>query len=290
MLFSAGKRLKEAMTHEYPLQMVGVPNAYTALMAKECGFQALYLSGAGVANNAFALPDLGVTSLDNVLEEVRRITQTVSLPLLVDIDTGWGNLLTLKRAISCLEQAGAAGVHLEDQVPEKRCGHLPGKTLVSEELMCQRIATAVQARRDPDFVIMARCDALAVEGVETTTKRLKAYKESGADMLFPEALTELSQYRQIKQEVDLPILANITEFGKTPLFTVEELKSVGVDIALYPLSLSRAMNFAALRTLKSIKSEGTQQRCLKQMQTRKELYEFLNYAKHEKVLEKGELP
>ncbi len=283
--FSAGARLRAALEVEQPLQVVGTINAYSALMAERVGFRALYISGAGVANASYGLPDLGLTTLNDVLEDVRRITSITSLPVLVDIDTGWGNALMINRAIRQLISAGAAGVHIEDQVQAKRCGHLPGKALVSSGEMVDRIKAAVDAKTDQDFVIMARTDALAVEGLESALERAIRYQEAGADMLFPEALTELSLYRRFADVVTIPILANMTEFGVTPLFTTQQLASVGVRLVLYPLSAFRAMNAAALNVYTTLRSEGTQQGVLATMQTRQELYDFLNYAAYQEKID-----
>lgn len=272
---SPGKNFKLALIKEHPLQIVGTINAYIAIMAKSVGFNAIYLSGAGIANSSYGIPDIGLTTLENVLEDTRRITSASNLPLLVDIDTGWGNRIA--ESIVALIQAGAAGVHIEDQVFDKRCGHLSSKALVSKDEMVKRIKTAVAAKTDPDFVIMARTDAFAQEGMQGIIDRALAYKEAGADMLFPEALTKLEEYQAIKKAVGLPILANITEFGKTPLFTLDELKQAGVDMALYPLSANRAMNLAALNVLKDLREHGTQKESTQHMQTREDLYRFLNY-------------
>lgn len=279
-----GKKFREALQQEAPLQVVGTINAYAAIMAKEVGFHAIYLSGAGVANSSYGLPDLGVTTLDNVLEDAKRITAAVDLPLLVDIDTGWGNFLMIERAIKEFERVGVAGVHIEDQVFEKRCGHLPGKSIVSTEEMVSRIQAAVSAKSDPDFIIMARTDVFANEGIEGAIQRSMAYRDAGADMLFPEAFTDLGYYKQLKEAVNIPILANITEFGKTDLYPVDVLRDAGVDIVLYPLSANRAMNQAALNTFRTIRKEGTQKSCLDMMQTREELYQFLRYEQFEKEL------
>jgi methylisocitrate lyase len=260
-------------------------NAYCALMAESIGFRALYVSGAGVANASYGLPDLGLITLNDVLEDVRRITSVTHLPVLVDIDTGWGNALMIKRAIEQMIKAGAAGVHIEDQVQAKRCGHLPGKALVSSSEMVDRIKAAVDAKTDPDFVIMARTDALAVEGIECALARAVLYKEAGADMLFPEALTELEQYRVFADAVGIPLLANMTEFGVTPLFTTQQLASVGVSLVLYPLSAFRAMNAAALNVYTTLRREGTQQSVLSTMQTRNDLYDFLHYASYQQKID-----
>ena len=267
----------EALKQERPLQVVGTINAYVAMMAERIGYCALYLSGAGVANSSYGLPDIGITTLDNVLEDVRRITSAVNLPLLVDIDTGWGNALLIKRVIKSMIRAGAAAIHIEDQVMSKRCSHLPGKEIVPTEEMVDRIKACVDARTDSNFVIMARTDAFILEGLEKTMERTQAYKDAGVDMLFLEAVTELDHYKKFKEALDIPLLANMTEFGKTPLYTTQELKEAGVDIVLYPLSANRAMNQAALDVLQEIRDKGTQKEVLDRMQTREELYKFLKY-------------
>ncbi len=282
---SAGARLRRAVAEESPLQVVGVINAYAAIMAERVGFRALYLSGAGVANASYGLPDLGMTSLNDVLEDVRRITSASDLPLLVDADTGWGGVLNVARTVQQMIKAGAAGIHLEDQVPNKRCGHRPGKFVVSKEEMVERIKAAVDARTDDSFVVMARTDALAVEGLEAAIERACLYVEAGADMIFPEAVQELEQYKRFVEAVGVPVLANITEFGVTPLFTTEELNKVGVKLALYPLSAFRAMSMAALKVYKTLREQGTQREVLNIMQTRMELYEFLNYHHYEQKLD-----
>jgi methylisocitrate lyase len=262
--------------------MVGTVNAYCALLAEHAGYRAIYLSGAGVANASFGLPDLGFTTLDDVVTDIRRITTRTELPLLADADTGFGDeAQTVERFIA----AGAAGMHLEDQVPQKRCGHRPNKVLVSTAEMVARIQTAVAARNDPSFVIMARTDAIAVEGMEGALKRIEAYLDAGADMIFPEAVTDLGQYRRISKHFNAPMLANITEFSKTPLFNLDELASAGVAIALYPLTAFRAMSKAALDTLTRLRAEGTQQNLLEQMQTRDELYEHLDYYRFEQEID-----
>jgi methylisocitrate lyase len=278
-----GQKFRVAMTAEKPLQVVGTVNAYVALMAQQTGYKAIYLSGAGVANSSYGMPDLAVTTLDNVLEDVRRITATVELPLLVDIDTGWGNTLMIARTIKLMIHAGAAAVHIEDQVMEKRCGHRPGKRVVPKEEMVDRIKAAVDAKTDNAFIVMARCDSLASEGLEATIDRALAYRDAGADMLFPEAFTSLEQFKAFKDAVKIPIVANITEFGKTPLFTREELANADVDIALYPLTVNRAMNKAACNILEQLRKTGTQKNLLDQMQTREELYHYLDYFKYEQV-------
>lgn len=268
---------------ESPLQIVGTINAYSALLAEHSGFRALYLSGAGVANASFGKPDLGVTTLDNVAEDARRITGICSLPLLVDVDTGWGDA---GKTVRSMIAAGAAGMHIEDQIEDKRCGHRPGKAIVSVQEMTDRIKTAVDARSDKNFMIMARTDALAVEGLEAAIARGVAFVEAGADAIFAEAMTDLSHYRAFKDAVKVPLLANITEFGKTDLYTTEQLASVGVDMALYPLSAFRAMSKAALNVYGAIRRDGTQKAVLDTMQTRAELYEHLDYLKFEAELDK----
>lgn len=284
--YSPGKLLRTAVETEKPLQVVGVPNAYTAVMAEKSGFLALYLSGAGVANGAFALPDLGMTTMVDVLEEVRRITGATLLPLLVDCDTGFGGNLMVGRTVREMIRAGAAGMHMEDQVPVKRCGHRPNKSLVSTEEMVERIKAAVDARSDPDFVIMARTDAYAVEGLQSTLERAGRYREAGADMIFPEALTALDHYQIFADMLEIPILANQTEFGLTPLFGLRELAEAGVSLALYPLSAFRAMNAAALRAFQTIRMEGSQKGLLDSMQSRAELYDFLGYLEYEGKIDK----
>ena len=282
---SAGARLRAAVEAERPLQVVGTINAYTALLARDAGFRALYLSGAGVANASFGLPDLGMTSLNDVCEDVRRITGATDLPLLVDADTGWGQAFMIARTVSELIRAGAAGCHIEDQVSAKRCGHRPGKALVASGEMCDRIKAAVDGRGDDAFVIMARTDAHAVEGQQAAVDRSLAYVEAGADMIFAEALTTLDEYRQFTESVGVPVLANITEFGQTPLFTTEELAGAGVGLALYPLSAFRAMSKAAIGVYETLRREGTQAGCLEGMQTRKELYATLGYHDYENKLD-----
>lgn len=285
---SPGSLFRSAVAEERPLQVVGAVNAYAAIMAEKAGYRALYLSGAGVANAALGLPDLGMTALGDVLEEVRRITGATDLPLLADIDTGFGGALMIGRTIREMARAGAAGVHIEDQPAAKRCGHRPGKEVVRTEEMTDRIKAAVDARLDPDFVVMARTDAFAVEGLEATVERACRYREAGADMLFPEALTELAQYRTLAEAVGIPVLANMTEFGVTPLYTLRELAAAKVSIVLYPLSAFRAMNAAALRVYLTIRREGTQKDVLDVMQTRDELYDFLGYLDYER--KQDELP
>jgi methylisocitrate lyase len=261
--------------------MPGVINAYHAMMAEASDYRAIYLSGSGVAGASYGLPDFGMTTLNDVVEDVRRVTGASSLPLLVDADTGWGNAFMINKAIKELARAGAAGVHIEDQVQAKRCGHRPNKEVVTLEEMVDRIKAAVDAKPDPDFVVMARIDALAVEGMESALDRAKAVEEAGADMLFPEAMPELDDYRKFTDAVDIPVLANLTEFGLTPAFTTDQLASVDVAIALYPLSAFRAMNAAALNVFRTIRSEGTQASTIPDMQTRDEYYEFLNYREFE---------
>ena len=271
---SPGVRLRTAIAAERPLQLVGVIHAYAAILAEKTGFKALYLSGAGVANASIGIPDIGLTTLEDVLLDVRRITRATKLPLLVDADTGWENP---RKTVREMIRAGAAGIHIEDQVSAKRCGHLPGKRLVSAHAMAARIKAATAGKTEPGFVIMARTDAAAVEGLDRAIERACIYRDAGADMIFAEALTELSQYRKLVEAVEIPVLANITEFGKTPLFTARELASAGVALALYPLSAFRAMNAAALKAYRAIRLQGTQKSLVGEMQTRAELYEFLNY-------------
>lgn len=282
---SPGKCFRLALAEEQPLQVVGTINAYCALLAEQVGFRALYLSGAGVANASYGLPDLGITTMNDVLEDVRRITSATSLPLLVDIDTGWGSAFVIGRAIRQMIAAGAAAIHLEDQVQAKRCGHRPNKAIVPAGEMVDRIKAAVDARTDPDFVIVARTDAFAREGLNAALERAAAYKDAGADILFPEALTELDQYRAFAEATSLPILANITEFGVTPLFTKEELAGAGVGVAIYPLSAFRAMSAAALNVYSAIRREGTQHSVVGAMQTRRELYDVLGYDAYEAKLD-----
>jgi methylisocitrate lyase len=285
MTVPAGARLRDAVAQERPLQIVGAINAYAALLAERAGFKALYLSGAGVANASFGLPDLGVTSLNDVCEDVRRITSATSLPLLVDADTGWGAAFNISRTTHELIRAGAGGMHLEDQVQAKRCGHRPGKALVNAAEMADRIKAAVDGRHDASFVIMARTDAHAVEGQSAAIERAQRYVDAGADMIFAEALATLDEYRQFTAAVKVPVLANITEFGKTPLFTVSELGSVGVGLVLYPLSAFRAMSKAAEAVYGAVRREGTQQSVLAAMQTRAELYDVLGYHEYERKLD-----
>ena len=282
---SAGARLRAAVEAERPLQVVGTINAYSALLAERSGFRAIYVSGAGVANASFGLPDLGMTSLNDVCEDVRRITAATELPLLVDADTGWGGAFNIAKTCKDLIKSGAAGMHLEDQVQAKRCGHRPGKALVPSEEMSDRIKSAVDGRTDPSFVIMARTDAHAVEGQQAALDRAQAYVAAGADMIFAEALTSLEEYKQFTAAMRVPVLANITEFGKTPLFTTTELGSVGVRLVLYPLSAFRAMSNAALAVYGALRKEGTQKSVMDLMQTRTQLYDVLGYNEYEKKLD-----
>ena len=281
---TAGSKLRAALASERPLQMVGAINAYTARLAQACGYRAIYLSGGGVAANSLGLPDLGLSTMDDVLTDIRRITDVCELPLLVDADTGWGGAFNIARTVRSFSKFGAAGLHIEDQVQSKRCGHRPGKEIVPQQEMVDRIKAAVDARSDPSFVIMARTDALAVDGLERAIERALACVEAGADMIFPEAMTELAMYRRFKDAVKVPILANITEFGQTPLYTRDELDSVGVDIVLHCCSAYRAMNAAALATYRAIRRDGTQANVLASMQTREELYGFLDYHAYEDKL------
>ena len=283
---SPGSRFRQVLKEEKPLQVVGTICAYHALMAKRVGYRAVYLSGGGVAAGSLGMPDLGISNLDDVLIDIRRITDVCDLPLLVDVDTGFGaSAFNVARTTRSIAKAGAAAMHIEDQVGAKRCGHRPGKELVSKDEMCDRIKAAVDARGDDGFVIMARTDALAGEGFDSAVSRSVSYVEAGADMIFPEAITELGMYRKFADAVKVPILANITEFGKTPLFTAEELRSAGVAIALYPLSAFRAMNKAALGVYETLRKTGTQKSALPQMQTRDELYHFLDYHAYEQKLD-----
>jgi methylisocitrate lyase len=280
-----GNLLRAALAGEKPLQVAGTINAYAALLAQQCGFRAIYLSGAGVANASFGLPDLGMTTLSDVTEEVRRITAASPLPLLVDADTGWGHAFMVARTVRELIRAGAAGMHIEDQVAAKRCGHRPGKALVSAGEMADRIKAAVDARTESGFVIMARTDAAAVEGVDAAIERALRYREAGADMIFPEALTELGQFRRFADALQIPVLANMTEFGVTPLFGTAELANAGVSLALYPLSAFRAMSTAALRVYRAIRSDGSQAGVVESMQSRAELYDVLSYHDYEAKLD-----
>ena len=282
---SAGARFRAALEAERPLQIVGAINAYTAMLAERAGFKAIYLSGAGVANASFGLPDLAVTTLNDVTEDVRRITSATDVPLLVDADTGWGSAFMIARTIREMTWAGAAGCHFEDQVAVKRCGHRPGKALVEAQEMCDRLKAAVDGRINDQFVIMARTDAHAVEGQQAAIDRAAAYVEAGADMIFAEALTTIDEYKQFTDVVKVPVLANLTEFGKTPLFTTDELADVGVAMTLYPLSAFRAMSSAATAVYEAIRRDGTQKAVVETMQTRTELYEVLGYQAYEDKLD-----
>ncbi|MBK6262438.1 methylisocitrate lyase [Citrobacter youngae] len=285
-LHSPGLAFRAALSKENPLQIVGTINANHALLAQRAGYQAIYLSGGGVAAGSLGLPDLGISTLDDVLTDIRRITDVCPLPLLVDADIGFGSsAFNVARTVKSISKAGAAALHIEDQIGAKRCGHRPNKAIVSKEEMVDRIRAAVDARTDPNFVIMARTDALAVEGLEAAIDRAQAYVEAGADMLFPEAITELAMYRQFADSVQVPILANITEFGATPLFTTDELRSANVAMALYPLSAFRAMNRAAEKVYNVLRQEGTQKSVIDIMQTRNELYESINYYQFEEKLD-----
>ena len=283
---SAGKRFRLALEANHPLQIVGTINAYCAMQAEKAGHQAIYLSGGGVANASYGLPDLGITSLNDVIADVERITNASQLPLLVDIDTGWGGAFNIARTITAMEKAGAAAVHIEDQVSQKRCGHRPNKSIVSQAEMVDRIKAAADAKQDGDFVIMARTDALAVEGIDAAIERAIACAESGADAIFPEAILEIEQYQQFANALDVPILANITEFGKTPLFNCETLGQAGVAMVLYPLSAFRAMSKAAEEVYQAIATNGDQMSVVPDMQTREQLYEVLGYHDYEQKLDK----
>jgi methylisocitrate lyase len=282
---TAGAKFRAAVQAEKPLQVVGTINAYHARLAERVGYKAIYLSGGGVAAGSLGLPDLGISTLDDVLTDVRRITDVCSLPLLVDVDTGFGSAFNIARTVKSLIKFGAGAMHIEDQVQAKRCGHRPGKEIVPKEEMVDRIKAAADARTDPDFVIMARTDALAVEGLDAAIERARACVEAGADMIFPEAMTELAMYRKFADVVQAPVLANITEFGQTPLFTVDELRSANVSLVLYPLSAFRAMNRAALMVYQTLRREGTQKNVLGAMQTRDELYDYLDYHEYEQKLD-----
>jgi methylisocitrate lyase len=282
---SAGARFRSALQAERPLQIVGAINAYCAMMAGQAGFAATYLSGAGVANASYGLPDLGITTLDNVLEDVRRITAATRLPLLVDVDTGWGGAFLIARTVREMTRAGAAAIHIEDQVQAKRCGHRPGKALVSAAEMADRVKAAVDAREDPAFVIMARTDAYSVEGFAAAVDRANQYLAAGADMIFAEAMSKLDEYREFARQVPVPVLANLTEFGTTPLFSLQELRDAGVAMALYPLSAFRAMSAAAQNVYRAIRTTGSQRDLLPMMQTREELYRVLGYHDYEKKLD-----
>lgn len=282
---SPGARFRGALVDEKPLQVVGVINAYAARLAEKSGFRAIYLSGGGVSAASLGVPDLGITGLEDVLVDVRRIVAATGLPLLVDVDTGFGGAFNIARTVRSLIREGAGGLHIEDQVLAKRCGHRPGKELVPTEEMCDRIKAAVDARTDPQFVIMARTDALAGEGLQPALERARAYVAAGADMIFAEAVTDLAMYRDFARETGVPILANMTEFGKTPLFSLEELAEVEVSLVLYPLSAFRAMSAAALKVYQAIRSDGTQEGVVDLMQTRAELYEILDYYAYEEKLD-----
>ena len=282
---SQGAKFRAAYANEKPLQIPGTINAYTALMAERVGYKAIYLSGGGVANASYGLPDLGMTSLNDVLEDVRRITSATQLPLLVDIDTGWGGAFNIARTIREMTQAGAAAVHIEDQVAQKRCGHRPNKAIVPIAEMVDRIKAAMDAKTDAQFVVMARTDALSVDGFNAVVDRAGAFAEAGADAIFAEAMTDIAMYESIVAAAAVPVLANLTEFGQTPLYTTQELAAVGIDMALYPLSAFRAMNKAALNVYQEIRSEGTQAAVVDSMQTRMELYDFLGYHEYEQKLD-----
>lgn len=280
-----GARFRAAVAAETPLQVVGAVSAYAARLAQGAGFRALYVSGGGVAASSCAVPDLGITTLEDVLVDVRRITDATDLPVLVDVDTGWGGAFNIARAVRAMEKAGAAAIHLEDQVQQKRCGHRPGKAVVSSQEMVDRVKAAVDARTDPAFVIMARTDAFAVEGLEAAVERARACVDAGAEMIFPEAVGTLADYRRFVEAVKVPVLANLTEFGQTPPFTTEELRGAGVALALYPLSAFRAMSAAALAVYRAVRKDGTQQGVVDLMQTRTELYEHLDYHAFERKLD-----
>ena len=282
---TSGKLFRTALTQNKPLQIVGCVNAYCAVMAEKVGHKAIYLSGAGVANASFGIPDLGITSLGDVVEDAKRITGVTNTPLLVDIDTGWGGAFNISRTIKELSRSGVAAIHIEDQVGQKRCGHRPNKEMVSTQEMVDRIKACVDAREDKDFFIMARTDAFASEGMLSSIDRSISYIEAGADGIFAEAMTNINHYQDFKNKIKAPILANMTEFGKTPLSNLEELASVGVDMVLYPLSAFRAMNKAALNIYKALKNTGHQKDALNSMQTRDELYEFLDYNSYEEKLD-----
>lgn len=282
---SSGQKFRQALANNQPLQIVGAVNAYSAMMAEQIGHKAIYLSGAGVANASYGLPDLGITSLNDVLIDVDRITSACNLPLLVDIDTGWGGAFNIARTIKSMEKAGAAAVHIEDQVAQKRCGHRPNKAIVTQDEMVDRVKAAVDARQDEDFFVMARTDAFAQEGLESAIERCRAYVEAGADGIFAEALQTGDEYRAFTQALKVPVLANMTEFGKTPLYTLDELKSWGVGMALYPLSAFRAMNKAAENVYQHLLKEGDQKAVVDTMQTRQELYSYLGYQEYEDKLD-----
>lgn len=282
---SAGRKFRAAIAAESPLQIPGAINAYAAMLAEHSGFQAIYLSGAGIANASYGLPDLGMTSMNDVLEDVRRVTAACALPLLVDIDTGWGGAFNISRTIKEMISAGAGAVHIEDQVAQKRCGHRPNKEIVSIDEMCDRIKAAVDAKTDPDFVVMARTDALAVDGFNAVIERAGRFVEAGADAIFAEAMTDIDMYKPVVEVARVPVLANLTEFGQTPLYTVDQLREVGISMALYPLSAFRAMSKAALAVYSAIRNEGTQASVVNLMQTRMDLYDHLGYHEYEKKLD-----
>jgi len=282
---SAGARFRAALSAESPLQVMGAITAYAGLMAKRTGYRALYLSGGGVAANSLGMPDLGISTMEDVLIDARRIVDATGMPLLVDIDTGWGGAFNIARTIRNFERVGVAAVHMEDQVGQKRCGHRPGKEVVTKDEMVDRVKAAVDARSDRDFVIMARTDAAAVEGLDSAIERAVAYVEAGADMVFPEAMTSLDDYRKVKAAVGVPVLANLTEFGSTPFYTTEELRDAGVDIALYCCGAYRAMNKAALGFYEAVRRDGTQKHVIDTLQTRAELYDFLGYHAYEDKLD-----
>jgi len=283
--YSAGKKFREAVAAEHPLQCIGATSAYHAKLAEASGFRSLYISGGGVAASSCGIPDLGITSMEDVLTDLERITNITELPVLVDIDTGWGGAFNIARAVKSMIRSGAGAIHMEDQVQQKRCGHRPNKTIVSQSEMVDRVKAAVDAKTDSEFVIMARTDALAVEGMQSAIDRACACVEAGADMIFPEAMTELGQYQEFVNAVKVPVLANITEFGSTPLFSVDELASAGVSIALYPLSAFRAASAAALNVYQQVRQEGTQQNVVDTMQSRMDLYDYLGYHKYEQQLD-----
>jgi methylisocitrate lyase len=284
-LTSAGARFRQALAAESPLQVMGAITAYAGLMAKRTGYKALYLSGGGVAANSLGMPDLGISTMEDVLTDARRIVDATQMPLLVDIDTGWGGAFNIGRTIRNFERIGVAAVHMEDQVGQKRCGHRPGKEVVTKDEMVDRIKAAVDARSDTGFVIMARTDAAAVEGIDSAIERAMAYVEAGADMIFPEAMTSLEDYRAVKAKVKVPILANLTEFGSTPFYTTDELRGAGVDIALYCCGAYRAMNKAALNFYETVRRDGTQKHIIDTLQTRAALYDFLGYHAYEDKLD-----
>ena len=283
---SSGEKFRKLVIESKPLQIVGTVNAYSAIMAEKVGHQSIYLSGAGVAASSLGVPDLGITTLGDVLEDAKRITQVTSLPLLVDADTGWGDALNIANCVREMINSGVAAIHIEDQVSQKRCGHRPNKAIVTTSEMLDRIKAAVDAKTDSDFVIMARTDALAIEGMQSAIEKAQAFAEAGADMIFPEALNTIEQYQEFSNSLSVPILANITEFGQTPLFSRLELSEVGVDMILYPLSAFRAMSNAALNVYQHILEDGHQKNVLESMQTREELYDFLNYHEYEQQLDK----